>query len=477
MAVTTKSPGVYIEEISVLPPSVAPVATGIPAFVGYTDIALDENGGSLAFKPKRITSMIEYERFFGKANTETMTVSVSDLLDNSNVLLSRNIAVTIGSLSEYKLYYSMQLYFANGGGPCYIVSVGNYSTAVAKEVTPGVGGILAGIKALEKEDEPTIILFPDAVGVDAIADYGDIVKAALAQCAKLQDRVVIADVYGNAATATAVNGTGNFRDVLGMNNLKYGAVYAPFLNTTMGYAHTDTSVTFTQTVQVGTGSPTTTPSAAISTIVNTPLYAQIQSAINLQKPVVLPPSGGIAGVYASVDRDRGVWKAPANVSLNLVSAPSKFITTEQQDDLNIDPSTGKSINAIRAFAGKGTLVWGARTLAGNDNEWRYVNVRRLFNFMEESIKKATESVVFEPNDANTWLRVKGTITNFLTNLWRDGALVGAKPEQAFFVKVGLNETMTAQDILEGKLIIQIGAAASRPAEFIVLQFMHKLQES
>ncbi|MGB3464673.1 MAG: phage tail sheath C-terminal domain-containing protein [Cyclobacteriaceae bacterium] len=140
-------------------------------------------------------------------------------------------------------------------------------------------------------------------------------------------------------------------------------------------------------------------------------------------------------------------------------------------------TSGKSINVIRNFVGKGTLVWGARTLAGNDNEWRYVPVRRLYICVEESVKKATEIVVFEPNDANTWLRVKTMIENFLTTLWRDGALAGASTDEAFFVNIGLGKTMTAQDILEGKMNVEIGMAAVRPAEFIILKFSHKLQES
>jgi hypothetical protein len=153
------------------------------------------------------------------------------------------------------------------------------------------------------------------------------------------------------------------------------------------------------------------------------------------------------------------------------------VSHEEQEVLNVDATSGKSINVIRFFQGKGNLVWGARTLAGNDNEWRYVPVRRLYIFIEESVKKATEFVVFEPNDANTWLRVKTMIENFLTNLWREGALAGAKTEQAFFVRVGLGQTMTALDILEGRMNVEIGLAAVRPAEFIILKFSHKLQES
>src|SRR5690606_20621567 len=191
----------------------------------------------------------------------------------------------------------------------------------------------------------------------------------------------------------------------------------------------------------------------------------------------LPPSGSVAGIYARVDNLRGVWKAPANESLNSVTGPATTVSAEEQGGMNVDPTAGKSINIIRSFIGKGTLIWGARTLAGNDNEWRYVNVRRFFNMVEESSKKATESFVFEPNDANTWVKVQGMIENFLTTMWRQGALQGAKPEHAFYVAVGLGKTMTALDILEGRMIVEIGMAVVRPAEFIILRFSHKMAES
>ena len=205
-------------------------------------------------------------------------------------------------------------------------------------------------------------------------------------------------------------------------------------------------------------------------------YYSAKDALKKLSPT-LPPTPAIAGVYARVDGSRGVWKAPANVSINSVYETTDFITDEEQGEMNMDPGSGKSVNAIRAFNGKGILVWGARTLDGNSNEWRYVSVRRLFIMVEESAKKASFPFVFEPNDANTWVKVRAMLENYLTLLWRQGALAGAKPEHAFFVKCGLGQTMTAQDILEGRLIVEIGMAAVRPAEFIILRFMHKLQES
>lgn len=224
------------------------------------------------------------------------------------------------------------------------------------------------------------------------------------------------------------------------------------------------------------GSTISGTSLEIKLKANKTLYNLITKEIK-KNYVELYPSATIAGIYARVDRDRGVWKAPANVSINMVKDPSIAITKEEQENLNVDSTSGKSINAIRKFAGKGIIVWGARTLAGNDNEWRYIPVRRLFIFIEESVKKATERVVFEPNDSKTWLKTRAMIENFLITLWKEGALVGAKPENAFYVKIGLGQTMTSLDILEGRMNIEIGLAAVRPAEFIILKFSHKLQVS
>ncbi|POY37589.1 phage tail protein [Solitalea longa] len=205
------------------------------------------------------------------------------------------------------------------------------------------------------------------------------------------------------------------------------------------------------------------------------LYRSINQKI-ASTATELPPSGAIAGIYAFIDATRGVWKAPANVNIQGVESLSYTIDNTDNDDLNIS-DTGKSINAIRFFTGKGTLVWGARTIDGNSNEWRYVPVRRLFITIEESAKKATIPFVFEPNDANTWVKVRAMLENYLTLQWRAGALAGPKPEYAFFVKCGLGQTMTSQDILEGRLIVEIGLAAVRPAEFIILRFSHLMQKA
>ncbi len=159
-----------------------------------------------------------------------------------------------------------------------------------------------------------------------------------------------------------------------------------------------------------------------------------------------------------------------------VSSPTVNITHDDQEDLNVT-TQGKSINAIRTFIGEGTMVWGARTLDGNSLDWRYINVRRTMIMLEESLRLASKAYVFEPNVSGTWVTIKGMANNFLTGIWKRGGLAGASPDDAFSVSVGLNETMTSEDILEGILRVTILVAISRPAEFIEITFQQQMQKS
>lgn len=596
---TYKTPGVYIEEISVIPASVAGVGTAIPAFIGYVEKA-ENNGIGIPFNtPTRITSILEYETIFGKGESQTFTIGINDVTIPAPTL--RNLIITKGTESVFKMYYNIQMYFLNGGGPCYIVPVGLYSSTLAK------APMIDGLTAIAKVDEPTLLLFPDAVSLSAAAERKDLYDQALAQCQKLKDRFTIMDVVHNGSN-TVFQDADDFRSTgVGPDNLKYGAAYYPFLNTTLGLtldenllwidtqkvdgsavANSVTSITLLNNMEkailkiqqgfsnakiqvanlsnasiltfnsailsaVNTfnGSITGSPAAFVTAIqtstaavaayvagafdtanidyeasksqidadaliasynkllsdilaVRTTAYATLNTNVSLSSLVVgsmanlknsnpttynsimaqltpytvkLNPSGAMAGIYARVDSERGVWKAPANVGVRSITGPSINVTNSEQDGLNVDATSGKSINVIRSFTGRGTLVWGARTLAGNDNEWRYINVRRLFTYVEESVQEATAFVVFEPNTANTWQRVIGMIEAFLTGLWRDGALAGATTKEAFSVRCGIGVTMTAQDILEGRMIVEVAMAAVRPAEFIILKFEHKLQES
>lgn len=460
-----QTPGVYVEEISKLPASVAQVQTAIPAFIGYTALQPQTQ------QAYAIASIREYEELFGGPQQETYDVTVDDTTDTGGALLSRTLSVTpstslTGNMhSRYRMYYSLQLFFQNGGGKCYVISLGDYNTA------PNRDHFIDGLSILEKEDEPTLIVFPDATSLTTSQDYYDVVQQALAQSAGLGDRFTLIDVFDDGDNNT--NNIDEMRGQIGTSNLKYGAAYYPDLQTNTTYAYEEAGVAITHTIDEQPG--TLPDNLADVDSVDNGLYNQIRQRLESYK-VVLPPSGAIAGIYARVDSTRGVWKAPANESINGVIGPVLKINNAEQDGLNIDPDGGKSINAIRTFTGRGTMVWGARTLAGNDNEWRFISVRRLYNMIEESLRKSTAWAVFEPNNAHTWIRVKSMIQNYLTGLWKQGALAGGTPDQAFFVKIGLSETMSPVDILEGRMNIEIGLAAVRPAEFIILKFSHKLQE-
>ena len=657
-----KTPGVYVNEIPSFPPSVAQVATAVPAFIGYTQMAL-MNGKDVTMKAVRISSLLEYNCYFGTEYPK-MEATVTLNLDNSVA----SVDITPG----YQMFNSIRLFFNHGGVNCYIISVGPYKgSADIVDFTPT--GALTCFDILKKEDEPTLIIIPDAVMLPQ-DDFNTLMTSSLQQCGDLQDRFTIMDVYGGDTDDKAAISL--FRNGIGGSNLNYGAAYYPWLRTNLphtisfanislqkpvgniihlsdivtgnpfltqlknanhdendvilkfintptynysifvsppyqgvsiktayGLIHLTNDLTemenrilfikdllrifiYTITpdltddipaltggtsvkklhascIQAGTlptlstieklirelilidtsftyGGTTTSigkaasgdfptggysltiaPDASIygtaaavgdavatirprlealyANVVNlitsfnndvknlvisldlqltssSSVYANIKTAIK-NAGLVVPPSGAIAGVYASVDGTRGVWKAPANVTLNTVVKPMVDIDDNMQGDMNIDANTGKSINAIRAFTGKGILVWGARTLDGNSNDWRYISVRRFYIMVEESVKKATIQFVFEPNDGNTWVRIRAMIENYLTNLWRQGALAGSKPELAFYVKVGLGQTMTMDDILNGRMIVEIGMAPVRPAEFIILRFSQIQQQA
>jgi uncharacterized protein len=188
-----------------------------------------------------------------------------------------------------------------------------------------------------------------------------------------------------------------------------------------------------------------------------------------RKDINVAPSGHVAGIYAQTDVDRGVHKAPANVAIQAITGLTDDVNQREQDVLN-----PYGINALREFPNRGRRVWGARTLSSVP-EWRYINVRRLFIYVEQSIKYGTQWVVFEPNGPDLWARVRQAVSNFLRTVWRSGALLGFTEEQAFYVRCGL-ETMSQDDLDNGRLIVEIGIAPVRPAEFVIFRFQQKTLE-
>jgi phage tail sheath protein FI len=225
-------------------------------------------------------------------------------------------------------------------------------------------------------------------------------------------------------------------------------------------------------IQNPPANPMTNRQLQAALIVASPTYQQIVNHV-LASANVLPPSGAMAGVYTVNDNQSGVWNSPANTSIvGAVQLPIR-LNDGDQENLNIDAVSGKSVNAIRFFNGQGILVWGARTLDGNSQDWRYISVRRTMTFLEQSIKLAARAYVFSPNDANTWAALSSMISSFLTDIWKEGGLQGATPQASFSVSVGLGTTMTPDDLLNGYLRVSVQVALVRPAEFIVITFQQQ----
>jgi hypothetical protein len=491
-----KTPGVYIVEKPALPNSVVEVATAVPAFIGYTQVA-DNKGTSLHRTPWRISSMAEFQSYFGGPPdasfriTDIAASAATPALVQAFSLKGKNYVVTpTQSLSQqFLLYYSILLFFQNGGGPCYIVSVGSYADSI-DEAT-----LMGGIDLLLTEQEPTMVVLPDAVHLATEASCIKVQQAALAHCGeKTKSRVAILDVYDGYRDRKDQAGDciTQFRNDLGINFLSYAAAYYPWLATSilsekdLNYknlvAKDLTDLLTAEAIlpvdliaEVATPGKYTLESLNKTLLSASPVFAQVMSEVKRQLNV-LPPSAAIAGVYSMVDGTKGVWKAPANVSLNSVVAPLVSISGYEQEDLNVDVQ-GKSVNVIRSFIDEGVLVWGARTLDGNSQNLRYINVRRTMIMLEQSIKLATKAYVFENNVPTTWVTIKSIIRNFLTGIWKRGGLAGATSDDAFGVFCGLGETMTADDILSGILRVTVLVAITRPAEFSEITFQQQMPNS
>ncbi len=498
MATRLATPGVYVEEKSAFGNTVVAVPTAVPAFVGYTEKASRGNT-SLINKPTRITSLSEYNNLFGGPSDTKFEISTDE---------GTGFSLRMVKSTRFLMYDSMRLFFNNGGSECYIVSVGDYSGGIsAKKLSDKKNN--GGIVALEKHLEPTILVVPDSVLLSE-ADCYSIQAEMLSHCGqKMQNRFAVLDVYGGTTARTHSDDDviTKFREGVGSNFLSWGAAYYPFVNTTV---NSSSEVNYNRisnpealiemlTAEVDSNLDSGKISEAKADAIKIEIAkisdsenSDVNSTHSILKSVspsynliidnildqlnVMPPSSAMAGAYSMVDGTFNVGKAPANISLGSVISPVVNINSDDQEDMNM-PLNGKAINAIRSFTGKGTLVWGARTLDGNSQDWRYISVRRTMTYLEQSIKSAAEAFVFAPNNSTTWSTLRATVSNFLNNQWVGGLLVGSSTAEAFEIEIGLGSTMTANDILDGILKMTVKVAIVRPAEFIVLTFEQKQQES
>ncbi|MFN1149887.1 phage tail sheath family protein [Serratia liquefaciens] len=451
MPTDTTVPGVYIKEDASPAISVSAGATAVPLFVARFTYLKTEQAGVIT----RIGNWLDYTTLFDSSVPSSATVTVTSMEDAplpepdalkmvpTKAEYTYQIANT--EVVDHTASVALRLYFQNGGGPCHLFPLEKADDSDKLAALPGLIDEVGGI---------TLLACPEPDEAYRTAVYG----ALAASLGEHKGYFLLADSVNGEAPGV-------------ISNFAQVAVYYP--NLVMPYTRTldDNQVAVTGYID---GSGTTIATLADLRKANADFAGEkIDKALAEKRnvPLSLPPSAVMAGVFNKTDGERGVWKAPANVVLNGVSDVSVRVTREQQAELN-----PKGINVIRHFSDRGLVVWGSRTQKKDDGDWRYIPVRRLFDAAERDIKKALQPMVFEPNSQPTWKRVQAAIEHYLYRLWQQGALAGNKAEDAYFVRVGKGITMTQDEINLGQMIIQVGMAAVRPAEFIILKFTQDMSQ-
>ncbi len=480
------SPGVYVEEIPPLARPIAGVSTSTPGFIGVIpdtvqipaptqtgdsagDVARGFKWVNVTLPPAAqvylITTWAQYTSLFGDFVGQASSPATS---------------VSPASVNQGQNYLAQAVYgfFDNGGSSCYV-------TRVATEAN-----LSAALAAFARTDGISMVAAP---GLTAAADY----EALMDHCENRLDRVAILDpVQVDSGTAFA---SGDFSSLakpttaggLRPRDSEYAAFYFPWIQVQdptgafiVGSQKTvtwtaSTAFTLGQTVIDPNGNRQEVTTAGTSDT-KAPAWATGLDKTTTDSGVTwtnmgpmppannyFPPSGHVAGIYANTDATRGVFKAPANAPVLGALGLRWALGKADQDGLN-----PPGVNLIRSLNG-GILVWGARTVGGDDNgSFKYISTRRYFNYLRSSIEQGTQFVVFEPNSPALWQRILRTVGDFLLNEWRNGGLFGTKPEQAFFVQCDSN-TNTSVTIALGQVITEIGVAIVQPAEFVIFRIQQQ----
>ena len=399
------TPGIYVEEVPAGPRPIQAVGTSTAAFIGAAPQA-----DALAGQAQAINNWSEFRQRYMPEQGATST----------------------------PLSNAVWGFFANGGGRCFVVNVGSEPT------------ITDSLDALSRVDEVAIVAAP---GRSDPATH----EALLSHCEELKDRVAILDPPEEVTDITKLTEAGTAEAPP-----PRGRAAAPAEGEDAAKAE-DGEAPARAAAPSGSGGGGLRPRQSPGGF-----GAFYFPWITVLDPVTdelvnVPPSGHMAGIWARTDATRGVHKAPANEPVRGALNLTYRLTREEQGVLN-----QAGVNALRLFAREGIRVWGARTVADAASEWRYLNVRRLFNMIEESIGEGTNWIVFEPNDRTLWKHIRRDIGAFLRLVWRDGALMGATPEEAFFVKCD-EETNPPEVVDAGQVVALIGLAPVKPAEFIVFR--------
>jgi len=466
--------------------------SALPVFIGFTEKA---NSGERACYqiPVLIKDLQEYEQVFGQPQFARFHVATRQAAPYYTLSSDPGVENCVMALS-------LRHYFLNGGGPCYVISVDNYNRANYPHLSD-IERYTSALGTLTQTDEPTLLVAPDIAAMSDVNAYAAIVIAMLTESQRSGYRFAILDVPQRTAPESHEDVLAQFRYGIGEDNLEYGAAYYPWLNTRVVESEDMDYTRFATTTELrallrhfasmrfGNYIP-----SDINGLINVldinddnPTVIQerdtkLREAFSQYTELLddlrarynqLPPSGAVAGIYVSTDMDEGPWQAPANVAVQGVSSVTAEINGSLQSALNADGLSGKPVNAIRKFSGREPTVWGARTLAEHNAPLRFVSVARNTQLIERAIRNWLQGLTTVPNDQATWDYVQETISNYLHDKWREGALKGSTPEDAYYVQVGLGSTMTNNDIEQGRMVVEVGLAIYRPAEFIRLQFVQQ----
>ncbi|MCC8379905.1 phage tail sheath C-terminal domain-containing protein [Xenorhabdus sp. PB30.3] len=457
MVADLKTPGVYIEENASLALSVSNSPTAVPVFIGkFTPNTVEPNQACI-----RINNWLEFTSAFSLAPVTDVVIKSSLPSDSGTKKEAREtpdvqiLAASVAEGETQKWIHSIErinqslavealrIYFQNGGGSCYIYPLNNINNELALAAIP---------ELIEQQGDITLLVCPETEW-----DYKNRVYDAASSL--LNDNKVGYFLIADSPDGESIPSSGTRSRI---------AAYYPHLETNLTFSALPVDKNVIISGYEDESGKDKLKNLDELRKKNETLARSIDARLKQeqQRQLILPPSSAIAGVYCQTDNQRGVWKAPANVALTGIKG-----LTDKVDDARQGTMNDKGINVIRSFMGRGFMVWGARTCTEVNNiSWRYIPVRRLFNAVERDIRQALRAVLFETNNQPTWMRAKAAVDHYLYALWQKNALMGNTPEEAYFVHIGQDITMSDADIKQGKMIMKVGLAPVRPAEFIVLQF-------
>ncbi|MFJ5780278.1 phage tail sheath family protein [Streptomyces sp. NPDC093094] len=411
---SVQAPGVYVKEVPSGVRQIVGVGTSIPAFLGYTKAPDMDAAAGLTEAERQVPTLIRsWQEFASGYGVKEIAEEIAEATDP----VAKRALERCLPLAE-----AVYGFFANGGASCYVVGFTSPQKAVSVQDLKGDAGARTGLAGLEAVHDVAMVAVPslwdmttNATASQAAPDEAEGISrmAAVAKhCTEQGDRLAILDpppgLDPDQAKAFADSLDAPDSDAAAFTTLYYPWITVPGVD------------------------------ASARTV---------------------PPSGHLAGVWARTDAERGVFRAPANQVLRGVTELATTLTDEQHGELNV-----KGVNCLRRFPDRGLLVWGARTRS-SARDWRYLNVRRVVSFLSDSVRESTTWAVFEPNDERLWATLRHSVTSFLTDQWRQGALMGRTPDEAFYV-ICDNTNNKPETIDAGKVICDIGVAPVRPAEFV-----------